>query len=364
MGAGTRTRVNVERETPTPCGKRNRRQSQRTTHQFYPKPRTHTKQATAPISNRTRNAQTLTANAVSHLLFPTSFLHVFAFSSSLGLNILLNAFPLSSSTTPPALLLSHFYLLRFPFIAKNHLDPLLLKSVPFLPFLAVSSMVFSTCFHAFSSSRLFFTLSLSFSFLPLASPSFFFRTSLARSRWLQRFAPQAVVPAPCRPTSTRTSTSLRASCQAARGSTPLACCWGALPKRRGNAGSDSELPYHLNTFFEARWVCVFASSLSLALTLALALTLTLTLTFTLTLTLTLTLSPTVPPRARTRISCPLTSLTLSLLLLPPLLLLRLRLLLLFVLSSSSLYFLPSSSSSSPLLLLLSRRLLLLCFRLC
>ena len=45
------------------------------------------------------------------------------------------------------------------------------------------------------------------------------------------------------------------------GSMPLAV-WGALPKRRGNAGSDSELPYHLNTFLEARWDCVFASTLS------------------------------------------------------------------------------------------------------
>ena len=64
------------------------------------------------------------------------------------------------------------------------------------------------------------------------------------------------------------------------GSTPLAV-WGALPKRRGNAGSDSDLPYHLNTFLEARWDCVFASALALAL--ALALTLTLTLTHSLSL---------------------------------------------------------------------------------
>ena len=51
--------------------------------------------------------------------------------------------------------------------------------------------------------------------------------------------------------------------------------------------------------------------------------------------------PTVPPHARTSISCPLTSITLPPLLLPPpLLRLRLRFLSLFVLSSSSLYFLP------------------------
>ena len=111
------------------------------------------------------------------------------------------------------------------------------------------------------------------------------------------------------------------------GSTPLAV-WGALPKRRGNAGSDSELPYHLNTFLEVRWVCVFASTLShppLALTVSLSLC---------------AAHPTLPPHARTRISSPLTSLTLSPILLPPLLRHRLRLLILFVLSSSSLYFFP------------------------
>ena len=55
------------------------------------------------------------------------------------------------------------------------------------------------------------------------------------------------------------------------GSTPLAV-WGALPKRRGNAGSDSELSSHSNTFLEVRLDCVFASTLTLTLTLALALT--------------------------------------------------------------------------------------------
>ena len=114
------------------------------------------------------------------------------------------------------------------------------------------------------------------------------------------------------------------------GSTPLAV-WGALPKRRGNAGSDSELSYHQNTFLKVRWVCVFASTLSPTLTLTLTLTLALALTLSLCAT-----HPTVPPRARTHISCPLTSLTLSPLFLPPSLLrLRLRCVFLFVLSSSS-----------------------------
>ena len=115
-GCSNKDAGNVERETPTPCGERNRRQSKRTTHQFYPKPRTHTKQATTPISECSQLSHTHAIelatlkssllNAVSHFLFPTSlflsvFLHVFAFSSSLCLNTLLNAFPLSSSTTPP-----------------------------------------------------------------------------------------------------------------------------------------------------------------------------------------------------------------------------------------------------------------------
>ena len=138
------------------------------------------------------------------------------------------------------------------------------------------------------------------------------------------------------------------------GSTPLAA-WGALPKRRGNAGSDSELPYHLNTFLEVRWVCVFASALALALALSLALSPSLSLSAT---------HPTLPPHARTRISSPLTYLTLS-----PLLLVRLLLRLAF--SSSLSYLLPlcsSSSSPHPLLLLLvcvfllSRLLLFFCFR--
>ena len=108
---------NVERETPTPCGKRNRRSPKRTTHQLTPN-HAHTYKtsnhanlqmlSTLPHSrSRTRNAQTFSLlNAVSHLLSPTSLflsvlLHVFALSSSLGLNILLNAFPLYSSSTLP-----------------------------------------------------------------------------------------------------------------------------------------------------------------------------------------------------------------------------------------------------------------------
>ena len=94
---------------------------------------------------------------------------------------------------------------------------------------------------------------------------------------------------------------------------------GALPKRRGNAGSDSELPYHQNSFLEVRWICVFASSHSRCLSPR--------------------LSTTVPPRACTHVTF----------LLPPPRRLRLRptlpLCLLLV------FFVPlsSSSSSRPLL---------------
>ena len=171
------------------------------------------------------------------------------------------------------------------------------------------------------------SLSLSFLFLPLASPSVFPNVAYVL----------AVAPALCAPA--RVARAMASDFHAnlnvaagvvsgtltACGSTPLAV-WGALPKRRGNAGSDSELSYLLNTFLEVRWDCV--STLALALTLSLALSLSLTHSPCAT-------CPTVPPRARTHISCPLTSLTLSLLLLPPLLRLRLRFVFLFVLSSSS-----------------------------
>ena len=134
------------------------------------------------------------------------------------------------------------------------------------------------------------------------------------------------------------------------GSTLLAV-WGALPKRRGNAGSDSELPYHQNTFIEVRWVCVFASSLSLTLSLTLS-------------AQSIRLSLRTTERAFRALS--LSWLTLPLLLLAPLLRLRLRILLLDYLIFF-LFVLPSSSSSLPPLLLLGvfllGRRLLLCFRL-
>ena len=93
-----------------------------------PKPRTHTKQAITPISKCSQlslphaielaTLQRSLLNAVSHLLFPTSLflsvlLHVFALPSFFGMKILLNAFPLSSSSTPRL-----FYLHRFLFMVS------------------------------------------------------------------------------------------------------------------------------------------------------------------------------------------------------------------------------------------------------
>ena len=136
------------------------------------------------------------------------------------------------------------------------------------------------------------------------------------------------------------------------GSTPLAV-WVALPKRRGNAGSDSELPNHLNTFLEVRWVCVFASTLShppLALTVSVS-----------------RRNSSDSPSTRTHAHFQPSHLSHALSPSSPSASSSSRLLLLFVLSSSSLYFLL------PLLLLHTRffflvfflvsRLLLLCFRL-
>ena len=115
MGARTRTRAMLNvRQRPLVVNATGAIQKNNTL--VDPKPRTHTKQATTPISKCSELSHTHAVElatlkcslltAVSHLLFPTSLflsvlLHVFALSSSLGMNILLNAFPLSSSSTPP-----------------------------------------------------------------------------------------------------------------------------------------------------------------------------------------------------------------------------------------------------------------------
>ena len=95
----------------------------------------------------------------------------------------------------------------------------------------------------------------------------FFRTSHTCSRWLQRIAPQAVLPGAM-------ASDFHANLNVAAGvvsgtltacGSHASCRLGALPKRRGNAGSDSELPYHLNTFLEVRWDCALSHPHSLSL---------------------------------------------------------------------------------------------------
>ena len=228
------------------------------------------------------------------------------------------------------------------------------------PFLAVSSVAFTTCFSRFLFlSAILLSPSVS-SFSLLLLPRFF-RTSHTCSRWLQRFAPQPVLPAPWRPTSTRTSTSLRASCQArSLLAGPRLLPFGGLCQR----GVETQAVTPSCPITSSR--CAGIASLALALALSPSLSLSPSHSLSrshshthprsLSLSLAITHSPcatcpTVPPRARTHISCPLTSLTLSLPFFS----------LLFASSSSSLclplcliFFLHvilSSSSSPPLLLL-------------
>ena len=129
-------------------------------------------------------------NAVSHLLFPTSLflsvlLHVFALSCSRGLKILLNAFPLSSSSTPPL-----FYLHRFLFrVSVFNSSCLLLLFLSSLYLQWLSPRVF----HAFSSFRLFFSLP-QFP-LPPSCFSLFFSERRIRARG----GSSALRPSPCCP---------------------------------------------------------------------------------------------------------------------------------------------------------------------
>ena len=134
------------------------------------------------------------------------------------------------------------------------------------------------------------------------------------------------------------------------GSTPLAV-WVSLPKKRGNARSDSELPNHLNTFLEVRWDCVpHSRSHSHSHSLSLCNLSDCPSARTHAHFLPSLLSHALSPSSHSSSSSSSSSLA------PPLCLIFF------------LFVLPSSSSSSPLLLLigvflLRRRLLLLCFRL-
>ena len=170
------------------------------------KPRTHTKQAITPISKCSQLSLTHAIelatlkcsllDAVSHLLSPTSlffsvFLHVFAFLFSRLEYLpqrLATLFLLNSS----ALLLSHFFLFRFPFIAKK--ISILNSSCLFLFFSSLNLQWISprVC-HAFSSFRLFFSLPQ----FPLSPSGFSF--SFAEHRWRARGGSSALRPSPCCP---------------------------------------------------------------------------------------------------------------------------------------------------------------------
>ena len=106
------------------------------------------------------------------------------------------------------------------------------------------------------------SLSLGVLFPPLASPLCFLRTSLTKSRWLQRFAPRRPCP---RPASTRTSTSLRASCQARSLPVGLRLLpFGGLCQR-GVEMQVATPSCPMNTLLKVRWLCVTAPSLSMSL---------------------------------------------------------------------------------------------------
>ena len=325
MGARARTRAKLN-VRPRPLVVNATDAVQKNNTPVDPKPRTpnqEPRQSPNALNSPTHAIELATLqrsllNAVSHLLFPTSLflsvlLHVFALFSSLGMKILLNAFPLSSSSTPRLFYL-HRFLFRVSVFNSSCLLLLFLLSSLYLQWLSPR-----VC-HAFPSSRLCFSLPqfpLSPSFLPNVTDAL------------------AVAPALCAPArvARAIASDFHANLNVAAGvvSGTLTACgstllavWGALPKRRGNASSDSELPYHQNTFIEVRWVCVFASSL----------TLTLTLTHTLC-----AINPTLPSHNRTRVSCPPSPLSRSLSFFS-----LLFFVFVFAFSSSSSYLLPLCTS--------------------
>ena len=208
MGARTRTRamLNVR---PRPLVVNATGAIQKNNTLVDPKPRTHTKQATTPISKCSQLSHTHAVelatlkrsllNAVSHLLSPTSlFLSIFFHVFALFFRRLEHPpqrrptlFLLNSS----ALLLSHFYLLRFPFIARKTIS--ILNSSCLFFFFLLSSLYLQwlspRVFHAFSSSRLFFSLPQ----FPL-SPSCF-SLGFSERRIRARGGSSALRPSPCCP---------------------------------------------------------------------------------------------------------------------------------------------------------------------
>ena len=276
-----------------------------------PKPHAHTKQATTPISKCSQLSHTHAVelatlqrsllNAVSHLLSPTSlffsvFLHVFALFFR-WLEYPPQRLPTLFHLNSSAILLSHFYLLRIPLIAKK----------------PSRSLTLNVC----------------------SSPSFFFFERRIRARG----GSSALRPSPCCPSHgvrlPRTSTSLRASCQArSLLAGPRLLPFGWLCQR-GVETQAATPSCPITRTPSSRWGCVFASSLSLSHSHSHTPSLALALPPSHSLCATYV---TLPPRARTRNSCPLSSLTLS-----PFLLL-LFFVFVFAFSSSSSYLLPLRNS--------------------
>ena len=183
MGARTRTRAKLN-VRPRPLVVNATGAVQKNNTPVDPKHHAHTKNRQPSQSPNALNSPTVELatlkrsllDAVGHLLFPTSLflsvlLHVFALSSSLGLNILLNAFPLSSSSTPP--LSSSLTVISSLSLHSKKTISILNSSCLFL---FLSSLYLQWLFPRVFSRFLFLSailLSLSFLFLPLASPSFF-----------------------------------------------------------------------------------------------------------------------------------------------------------------------------------------------
>ena len=208
MGARARTRAKLN-VRPRPLAVKVTGAIQQNNTPVDPKPRTHTKPATTPISKCSQlshshaielaTLQRSLLNAVSHFLFPTSLflsvlLHVFALSSSPCLNILLNAFPLSSCSTPP--LSSSLTFISSAFLHSKKTISILDSSCLFFFFILswlYLQWLSPRVFHAFSSSRLFFSLPQ----FPL-SPSFF-SLVFSERRTRARGGYSALRPSPCCP---------------------------------------------------------------------------------------------------------------------------------------------------------------------
>ena len=183
MGARARTRAKLN-VRPRPLVVNATGAVQKNNTPVDPKHHAHTKNRQPSQSPNALNSPTVDLatlkrsllDAVGHLLFPTSlffsvFLHVFALSSSLGLKTLLNAFPLSSSSTPP-LSSSLTVISSLSLHSKKPSRSLTLHVCSSSFPRCIFNGFFRVFFHAFSSSQLFFSPSVS-SFSLLLLPFFF-----------------------------------------------------------------------------------------------------------------------------------------------------------------------------------------------